>query len=194
MRIRKNPDERKAEILKAAFELFGSQGFLKTSIQNIVDAVGISKATFFHYFKTKDDLLKEIILSHIVEFIIKADFSLDKPFLENTQRFVDTLFADMQDKKLMDLSIETNQLLDNQILLYMHEAIKPFHTKLIEQGITEGICKIEPEDKELCIIALQEIVCVTWRLYMQTKNGNVRKLFTIPTLERILHIPSNSLH
>lgn len=194
MRVRKNPDERKAEILKAAFELFGFQGFLKTSIQNIADTVGISKATFFYYFKTKEDLLKEIILSHIVEFIIKADFNLDNPFLENMQRFVDTLFADMQDKKLMDLSIETNQLLDNQILLYMQEAIKPFHTKLIEQGIAEGICKIKPEDKELCIIALQEIVCATWRLYMQTKNLNVRQLFTIPTIEKILHIPSNSLH
>ncbi len=194
MRVRKNPDERKAEIFRIAFELFGVQGYQNTSIQNIVDVVGVSKATFFYYFKTKEDLLNELILSHIAEFIFKADFSLNKPFLENIQCFVDTLFEDMQNEKLLDFTIQTNQLLDNHILRYMQEAIKPFHTKLIEQGIAEGICKIKPEDKELCIIALQEIVCATWRLYMQTKNLNVRQLFTIPTIENILHIPSNSLH
>lgn len=194
MRVRKNPDERKAEILKAAFDLFSNQGFLNTSVQNIADTVGISKATFFHYFSTKDTLLKELIISHITEFISRSDFSLDKPFLVNMQNFVDTLFTDLKNEKLMALSMETQQLLTPQILLYMREAIKPFHTQLVEQGIDEGICHISSENKNLCICAIQEIVCSSWRMYIDSNNLAVRNLFTIPALEKILHIPSNSLH
>ncbi len=50
-------------IFDAAFELFKSQGYEETTIDQIVKAAGTSKRTFFRYFKSKED----VILSNIVD-------------------------------------------------------------------------------------------------------------------------------
>jgi AcrR family transcriptional regulator len=47
----------KAEIAAAAFRLVLAQGFEATTIDQIVDVVGISRRTFFHYFPTKEDVV-----------------------------------------------------------------------------------------------------------------------------------------
>lgn len=45
------------EIVSAARELFLSQGFEATTIDQIVAAVGVSRRSFFRYFGTKEDVV-----------------------------------------------------------------------------------------------------------------------------------------
>jgi AcrR family transcriptional regulator len=47
-------------LLKVATRLFAEQGFEMTSVQQIVDAAGVTKGAMYHYFGSKDDLLYEI--------------------------------------------------------------------------------------------------------------------------------------
>ncbi len=47
-------------LLAAATRLFAEQGFESTSVQQIVDAAGVTKGAMYHYFGSKDDLLYEI--------------------------------------------------------------------------------------------------------------------------------------
>lgn len=47
-------------LLTAATRLFAEQGFETTSVQQIVDAAGVTKGAMYHYFGSKDDLLYEI--------------------------------------------------------------------------------------------------------------------------------------
>ena len=56
-------DDRRTEILSAAQELFFSKGYEATTVQEIIDAVGIAKGTFYHYFESKVDLLDALIAS-----------------------------------------------------------------------------------------------------------------------------------
>lgn len=44
-------------ITDAAIRLFGEQGYEATTLDAIAAAAGISRRTFFHYFKSKDDIL-----------------------------------------------------------------------------------------------------------------------------------------
>jgi AcrR family transcriptional regulator len=44
-------------VLKAALDLFASQGYATTSVQQIVEAAGVTKGAMYHYFQSKDDLL-----------------------------------------------------------------------------------------------------------------------------------------
>ncbi|WP_268905697.1 TetR/AcrR family transcriptional regulator [Devosia sediminis] len=46
-----------SRITRSAMELFARQGYEATTIEAIAAAAGISRRTFFHYFKTKDDVL-----------------------------------------------------------------------------------------------------------------------------------------
>ncbi|MBR3794538.1 MAG: TetR/AcrR family transcriptional regulator [Clostridia bacterium] len=61
MRIVKKPEERKAEMVAAASKLFAQQGFVKTSVAEIVTAVDVAKGLFYYYFTTKDDMVKAVV-------------------------------------------------------------------------------------------------------------------------------------
>jgi AcrR family transcriptional regulator len=47
-------------LLAAATKLFAMKGFDRTSVQEIVEAAGVTKGAMYHYFESKDDLLYEI--------------------------------------------------------------------------------------------------------------------------------------
>ncbi len=50
----------KEELARTSVELFARQGYAKTSVQQIVDAAGVTKGALYHYFNSKDDLLFDI--------------------------------------------------------------------------------------------------------------------------------------
>jgi AcrR family transcriptional regulator len=47
-------------LLFVARKLFAQRGFEATSVQDVVDAAGVTKGAMYHYFSSKDDLLYEI--------------------------------------------------------------------------------------------------------------------------------------
>ena len=52
----------KKKTLEAAIKLFAKQGYNGTSTLQIAKVAGVSQATVFKYFKTKEDLLYSIIV------------------------------------------------------------------------------------------------------------------------------------
>ncbi|WAL68406.1 TetR/AcrR family transcriptional regulator [Amycolatopsis cynarae] len=50
-------------LLAAATRLFAERGFEGTTVQDVVDAAGLTKGAMYHYFAAKDDLLFEIYAS-----------------------------------------------------------------------------------------------------------------------------------
>jgi mycofactocin system transcriptional regulator len=46
----------RAELEHAAFDLFGQQGFDRTTVEDIAAAAGIGRRTFFRYFPSKNDV------------------------------------------------------------------------------------------------------------------------------------------
>lgn len=49
------------ELSSAALKLLAYQGFDETTIDQIVSAAGVSRRTFFRYFKSKDDVIIEYL-------------------------------------------------------------------------------------------------------------------------------------
>ena len=58
-------DEQREAILARAAHLFASQGYGGTSMQQVADACGLSKATLYHYWRDKDALLHSIAEAHV---------------------------------------------------------------------------------------------------------------------------------
>lgn len=48
-------------IVNAANVLFYEQGYEETSFTHIADRAGISRGSFYHYFKTKDEILHKVV-------------------------------------------------------------------------------------------------------------------------------------
>ena len=53
---------RRREILRRATEVFEQQGVARTSMEDIANAVGIKREGIYYYFKSRGDILLEIIL------------------------------------------------------------------------------------------------------------------------------------
>ena len=54
-------EARRQAILTAAEELFLSKGYDATSVQDVLDALQISKGGFYHHFATKEDVLRSLV-------------------------------------------------------------------------------------------------------------------------------------
>jgi TetR/AcrR family transcriptional regulator len=62
-------DDKRAAVLAHAAKLFAEQGYDRTSMAEIAQAQGVSKALFYHYFPAKDALLFAIIRAHLLELV-----------------------------------------------------------------------------------------------------------------------------
>lgn len=57
VRITKEQDERRRELLETADRLFTEKGFASVRVSDIVAAMGVAQGTFYYYFPSKDEAL-----------------------------------------------------------------------------------------------------------------------------------------
>lgn len=50
-------ERRRSHILRGALEVFGEKGYARTSVQDLIDEAGISRATFYKYFPDREACL-----------------------------------------------------------------------------------------------------------------------------------------
>lgn len=59
-------DQRRGRIVERAARLFARDGFLGASISELADACRISKSAIYHYYPSKEDILFDVMHSHVV--------------------------------------------------------------------------------------------------------------------------------
>ncbi len=74
----KSPGKTREKLVRSAMELFAKKGFDKTTVDEIVARAGVAKGTFYLYFKSKDDLIKELAFEVMP---IMAMPSLNDPYI-----------------------------------------------------------------------------------------------------------------
>jgi len=83
-------------IMKSALKLFACHGFFDTTINMISKDAGISKGLMYNYFKSKEELLRTVVLQGINKFLVLFDPDHDgvltkselKYFIEETFRTI----------------------------------------------------------------------------------------------------------
>ena len=71
IRMKKGMESRN-RIIDAAEKLFARKGYAATSVQDILDALGISKGGFYHYFDTKMELLTEVCARRTEDWYLRG--------------------------------------------------------------------------------------------------------------------------
>jgi len=91
----RNGEQTRERILTAAEELVMAKGFAGTSIDDILKSAGLTKGAFFHHFKGKADLARELVewharqdLAMFERFAAEAEAASDDP-LAQALRFLD---------------------------------------------------------------------------------------------------------
>ncbi|MFZ2446025.1 MAG: TetR/AcrR family transcriptional regulator [Syntrophobacteraceae bacterium] len=65
--------ERKNYIARAATTVFSLKGYQTASLEEVAHEAGISKAAIYYYFKSKEDILGYLLITHSDLFLQKLD-------------------------------------------------------------------------------------------------------------------------
>jgi len=138
-------------IKETALELFAEKGFHSTSINDIAKKAGISKGLIYNYFKSKDELITEIIHWGMDEIMVLFDpdkdgFLTDDEFVyfinetfriisENT-KFWKLYFAILIQPDVLDVIKEKLLVLFPSLMKTM---VDYFHRKGFEDPETEAL-------------------------------------------------------
>jgi len=84
---RHDPDKKtKQYILETAMRLFSEKGLENVNIEDVVKEVGVTRGAFYHYFKSREELLEVLcinllnVITHIYSLINKRDLTPLKNF------------------------------------------------------------------------------------------------------------------
>ncbi len=146
-RIVKDPNIRRNEILDVAQKLFYLKGYEQTSIQDIITEIGIAKGTFYHYFRSKQDLL-DVMIERMIEQTLQSLEPLvahdQLSALEKFERFFSNIADWKIDNKAFFLDLmkvwhkDENAILRHKVKTASIEKTIPLLARIIEQGIAEG--------------------------------------------------------
>lgn len=147
MRITKEHEERKSEILDKAETLFYTKGYTKTTINDILHNVGIAKGTFYYYFKSKEE-----VMHAIVDRIVEYDMVIAVGIMHDTSLTVfDKLLKIMlsQGQESRDRSNKKelveqfhqpgNEIIHQYTLAAIIKKLSPILADVTQQGIKEGL-------------------------------------------------------
>jgi AcrR family transcriptional regulator len=155
-RVAKDHQERRQEFLDTARELFYSKGYEETSVNDILQKLDLSKGTFYHYFKSKEELLDELV-EHLTKDILSiVDDFIDDPAIDAIAKLnkiyeisgsykaankdlIMTLMRAMYSDKNLRMRLKMNE--------YAIGIMAPIMLKIVNQGIEEGVFNTKyPED------------------------------------------------
>ncbi len=164
---------RRNEILNAAIKAFARKGLSGTSMDDIVRESGLSKGAIYWYFKSKDEIIMELMTTF---------FSSGMPELKQLVNSSGSASAKLRD--FLELAVaETNKMMqfrpvvqelyvlalrDKTVKKLAKKEFEGYH-KMLESIITRGIDqgefkKVEPHQVANSILSLMEGTILIWSL------------------------------
>lgn len=150
------------EVLEQAARLFAQKGFAGTSLQDVAEAVGLSRPALYYYFKSKNALLEALIQDVTVNAAEALTAIRDDPALTGEQRLyraVEAMVLWVLDRPTRFKVIDRAEADLPKPLADRHVAAKrkvlEAMSGLIERGMREGALRpADPRMSALCLIGM----------------------------------------
>lgn len=152
MWISKDAEERKKELLEAALDIFYQKGYHKTSINDIISRVGVTKGAFYYYFKSMEEVLETIALQEAARLVGIAQGLAENENLNALEKLKGLMKGAIQyhmdnleyrEKYYRLMQAEENAKLALRINTEVYRASFPLLKDIVEQGLQEGIFHTE---------------------------------------------------
>ncbi len=140
-----NTYSKKELILNTAREILAKQGYAKTTLDDIANALGMKKSSLYYYYQNKEALLDDVInfekekyLSLITDALNEGKTTFEKIIIYETKKFeyVQTVL------KLQDLTLNIFYEIKNKIFKVTKE-IQEKEISLLSKVLNEGIKRKE---------------------------------------------------
>ncbi len=199
MRVVKEAEERKNEILDAADELFGQKGFDGTSTNDILEKVGIARGTLYYHFKSKEDIMDALIERYSVRLFDTAqEIAADKsiPVVERIIRVVMSmnLSGESSEEIMEHIHKPQNALMHQKIQRVILGGLTPILTEIIREGTRQGLFSTPfPYECMEMVVAYTNTVFDDDMVPMTNEERVSRIQAFIFNVERLLGAQSGSL-
>ncbi len=181
-RITKDPEERREEIIEAAYRLFEEKGYEQTMMSDVSQSLGISQGLPYRYFKSKLDLLDAVAARLGKEFVeILAGLKF-KPGM-NAKGKLDVYFKMIEDTGSSKLVSVLHKKDNSEIHKRMSEAtfkiLLPQLIDLIEEGNRQKVfeCPHTVETAEFLMYGAMSIHDMVTEDNLHEKMDIIRGLF-----------------
>jgi AcrR family transcriptional regulator len=146
--IAKEYEDRRREIIETAAGLFSEHGYDQTSVNMIIEEIGIAKGTFYHYFSSKDEVLEVIVDLMVdrvgtgIENISKDESMTALQKLAAGTKFFKTIavgWEKISEFLHEDRNAHWHLKLENKLVPRMYDS----YERIMEQGLKEGVFKFK---------------------------------------------------
>lgn len=199
MRVVKEAEERRNEILDAADELFAQKGFDGTSTNDILEKVGIARGTLYYHFKSKEDIMDALIERYNVRLLSAAqEVASDKslPIVERIIRVVMALnISGGSSEEIMEhIHKPQNALMHQKIQKVIINGVPPILAGIIREGIEQGMFHTPfPYECMEMVVIYATTVFDDDMIGMTNEERFSRMVAFISNVERLLGAESGSL-
>ncbi len=153
---------KREKILKVSLKLFMEKGFNQTSIEEITKLAGISKGSFYTYFKSKEGLLENIIES-LIENVEKEFFKIVSVKKKNPVDYIESfLKLNLSLSKNFSSSIFTIIRDVSFAPTKVREEMRENLQKKVNEKLKQFILLLKDEANETDILFLQGILLSLW--------------------------------
>jgi AcrR family transcriptional regulator len=211
VRIVKDADVRRDELLDTALALFLECGYERTSVEHITSTVGVAKGTFYHYFATKDALLEQLVDRYSDRLFEEIGDALSAVSGGAVERFK-VLMVSSSTAKLgrphetllitESLYSENNREMLERMRDGWIDRLRPIIAKIVEQGCSEGSFDVPDVDgfTDICLSLWLDYGIRIGRHFFEVRGDKLRMAEVYSALdtlviavERILHAKPGSL-
>ena len=180
MRIVKDAEERKDEILDAAAELFAIKGFEGTSTGDILDKVGIARGTLYYHFKSKEEILDAVISRITSQRLAEAAAIANNREMDILERLASAILALNVDTQLghevmNQMHKPQNVLLHHKMQNKILEGIVPILNQLLIEGKEQGLFDTEYTEEAVEMIMVYATIIFDDE-HTQTKEQLQRRM------------------
>ena len=110
-RIRLPADVRKKEIREGAKEIFLKKGFNNTTMEDVIDRVGMSKGGVYRHYKNTSDMLYDLMIDgNDYRFDLSMEFISEHRELSEEELAIEVSIMKMLDKKLRSIRLPISVL------------------------------------------------------------------------------------
>ncbi|HNX41823.1 MAG TPA: TetR/AcrR family transcriptional regulator [Candidatus Aminicenantes bacterium] len=180
MRPRKNKwDKKKEYFLKVSKKVFLKEGLVSSNMKDIAAKAGVSRTALYYYFKSKKDILREIVKCGLEVYFndLIHDITLAKSKQDIRQAILKNYFEMIKKDKefvfiYMQLLVKTNETSLVSIREYFKKQQKEWYQKLNEQ-IREKKMDISDDEFRLMSIFSNGMV---FAYFIGTSFEEIKKL------------------
>ena len=164
-------------LLSHARRLFAAQGVKETSMSQMATACKVTKATLYHYFRSKEEILKEILANRSLEIQTMSRSNLPKNLEECFYQIGKGHLAHMEQPENLELmKILLSETMKNA-------EMKKYYMSFVAETITRGAREIlapylkgRKTEKELKLVFFQFMASLIHYNWNNKMVGNLSDL------------------